>query len=49
VTIDHRANGSGTVQVRYKTLEQLDEVVRRLETAPRRTEPNASGPRIRSL
>jgi ParB family transcriptional regulator, chromosome partitioning protein len=35
VTIDHRANGSGTVQVRYRTLEQLDEVVRRLENASR--------------
>jgi ParB family chromosome partitioning protein len=34
VTIDHRANGAGTVQIRYRTLEQLDEVVRRLETTP---------------
>ncbi len=34
VTIDHRANGGGTVQVRYRTLEQLDEVIRRLETGP---------------
>jgi ParB family chromosome partitioning protein len=35
VTIDHRANGGGTVQIRYRTLEQLDDVVRRLEAAPR--------------
>ncbi|MBM3527569.1 MAG: ParB/RepB/Spo0J family partition protein [Alphaproteobacteria bacterium] len=50
VTIDHRANGSGTVHVRYKSLEQLDEIVRRLEGAPKRAEqPASSGPRIRSL
>jgi len=35
VTVDHRANGGGMVQIRYRTLEQLDEVVRRLEAAPR--------------
>ena len=34
VTIDHRANGAGTVQIRYRTLEQLDDVVRRLESTP---------------
>jgi ParB family chromosome partitioning protein len=49
VTIDHRANGSGTVHVRYRTLEQLDEVVRRLETAPKSAERDDSGPRIRRL
>ena len=27
VTIDHRANGGGMLQVRYRTLEQLDDVV----------------------
>jgi ParB family transcriptional regulator, chromosome partitioning protein len=32
VTIDHRPKG-GVVQIRYRTLEQLDEVVRRLEAA----------------
>jgi ParB family chromosome partitioning protein len=37
VTIDHRASGGGTVQIRYRTLEQLDEVVRRLESAPQDT------------
>ncbi len=30
VTIDHRGKG-GVLQVGYRTLEQLDEVVRRLE------------------
>jgi ParB family chromosome partitioning protein len=30
VTIGHRGKG-GVLQVRYRTLEQLDEVVRRLE------------------
>jgi ParB family transcriptional regulator, chromosome partitioning protein len=34
VTVDHRANGGGMVQIRYRSLEQLDEVVRRLESAP---------------
>jgi ParB family chromosome partitioning protein len=31
VTIEHRADGGGALQVRYRTLEQLDDVVRRLE------------------
>ncbi|HZS65449.1 MAG TPA: ParB/RepB/Spo0J family partition protein [Xanthobacteraceae bacterium] len=31
VTIDHRANGGGMLQIRYRTLEQLDDVIRRLE------------------
>ncbi len=31
VTIDHRERG-GTLSIRYRSLEQLDEVVRRLET-----------------
>ena len=30
VTIAHRGNG-GEMKIRYKTLEQLDEVIRRLE------------------
>jgi ParB family transcriptional regulator, chromosome partitioning protein len=34
ITIDHRANGSGVMQIRYRTLDQLDDVVRRLEQAP---------------
>ena len=35
VTIDHRANGGGTLQVKYRTLEQLDDVVARLEQGPK--------------
>jgi ParB family chromosome partitioning protein len=51
VTIDHRANGGGTLQVRYRTLEQLDEVVRRLESGakPSETGFEHGGPRIRKL
>jgi ParB family transcriptional regulator, chromosome partitioning protein len=30
VTIDHRDDG-GAVQIRYRSLDQLDDVVRRLE------------------
>ncbi len=41
VSIDHRSNGVGVVQIRYRTLEQLDEVVRRLEAAS--TPPVAGG------
>jgi ParB family chromosome partitioning protein len=35
VTIDHRANGGGMLQVRYRTLEQLDDVIARLEAGPK--------------
>jgi ParB family chromosome partitioning protein len=50
VTIDHRANGSGVLQVRYRTLEQLDDVVKRLETDPNNLHPLHTGiPRIRSV
>jgi ParB family transcriptional regulator, chromosome partitioning protein len=45
VTVDHRANGGGMVHIRYRTLEQLDEVVRRLEAAPRMP---ADGSRVRN-
>jgi ParB family chromosome partitioning protein len=34
VTIDHRANGAGVLRIRYRTLEQLDDLVRRLDRAP---------------
>jgi ParB family chromosome partitioning protein len=34
VTIDHRASGGGTLHVKYRTLEQLDDVVGRLEQGP---------------
>jgi ParB family chromosome partitioning protein len=48
VTIEHRDNGSGTLSVRYRTLEQLDEVVRRLESGAK-AKQDESGPRIRSV
>ena len=31
VSVDHRAKGSGTVHIKYRDLDQLDEVLRRLE------------------
>lgn len=51
VTIDHRANGGGMLQVRYRTLEQLDEVVKRLEADPANAETSwkTGTPRIRSV
>ena len=55
VTIDHRANGGGTVQVRYRTLEQLDEVIRRLEKGPdeghheEHGHAHKHGPKVRGL
>jgi ParB family chromosome partitioning protein len=35
VTITHRASGSGSLQVKYRTLEQLDDVIARLEAGPK--------------
>jgi ParB family chromosome partitioning protein len=35
VTISHRASGSGSLQVKYRTLEQLDDVIARLEAGPK--------------
>ena len=34
VTIDHRRNGGGAVHIRYRSLDQLRDVMRRLEKAP---------------
>jgi ParB family transcriptional regulator, chromosome partitioning protein len=48
VTIEHHADGSGLVQVHYRTLEQLDEVIRRLEKAPAGA-GEGDGPRVRGL
>ena len=31
VTIDHRANGTGELRIRYLNLEQLDDICRRLQ------------------
>ncbi len=49
VSIDHRANGGGMLQVRYRTLEQLDDVSRRLESGPAIEDDadSSGGPRIR--
>ena len=49
VSIDHRANGGGSLQVRYRTLEQLDDVIARLERGPKikADDDNSGGPRIR--
>ena len=44
VGIEHRGKG-GVLRVRYSTLDQLDEVIRRLETGP----VQASAPRVRQL
>jgi ParB family chromosome partitioning protein len=51
VTIEHRPNGGGVLLVRYRTLEQLDDVVRRLERDPQSVTTNwpPGKPRIRSL
>jgi ParB family chromosome partitioning protein len=34
VTILHRVDGEGVISVRYRNLEQLDDIARRLETGP---------------
>jgi ParB family chromosome partitioning protein len=51
VTIEHRPNGGGVLQVRYRTLEQLDDVVRRLESGPKNLDIDIDPgtPRIRRL
>jgi ParB family chromosome partitioning protein len=48
VSIDHLADGGGTVAIRYRTLEQLDEVIRRLESGPAK-DGEDGGPRVRGL
>ena len=35
VAIEHRGKGGGMLQIRYRTLEQLDDVMRRLEAGPK--------------
>ena len=50
VTIEHRPTGGGTLVVNYRSLEQLDDVVRRLESGPKTAENNwTPKPRIRSV
>ena len=50
VAIEHKPNGGGVLSVRYRTLEQLDDVVRRLEHEPSAAASWPPGkPRIRSV
>jgi ParB family transcriptional regulator, chromosome partitioning protein len=49
VMIDHRANGAGVMHIRYRTLEQLDDVVRRLEQTPEGGRPEGAGSKIRAV
>ena len=44
VTIDHRANGGGMLQVRYRTLEQLDDVIATAGTGAERSRRLATSP-----
>jgi ParB family chromosome partitioning protein len=45
VGIEHRGKG-GQLRIRYRTLDQLDDVIRRLESQPTAV---SSEPRIRRL
>jgi ParB family chromosome partitioning protein len=49
VRIEHRENGGGAIRVEYRTLEQLDDIVRRLESGGEHGRPWESAPRMRSL
>jgi len=49
VTIAHKADGGGVLQVHYRTLEQLDDVVQRLEASTPNRDSDPGRPRIRSL
>ena len=46
VGVDHRGKG-GVLRVRYRTLDQLDEVIRLLESGPKSDTGFAGAPRIR--
>lgn len=48
VTIDHRRSGGGAVHIRYRDLDQLRDVMRRLEHAPG-PGGNAAGPAVLQL
>jgi ParB family chromosome partitioning protein len=48
VRIVHRVDGEGMLSIRYRNVEQLDDVARRLESGAGGAKPSA-GPRIRSL
>lgn len=52
VAIEHKADGSGQVVLAYRTLEQLDEICRRLTAtaaAPVKPDPKATGGNIREF
>jgi ParB family transcriptional regulator, chromosome partitioning protein len=53
VRILHRVDGEGVISVRYRNLEQLDDIARRLETGPvtgtAAPDSTGGGPRIRTL
>lgn len=52
VVIEHKADGSGQVVLAYRTLEQLDEICRRLTAAgaaPAKPDPKATGGNIREF
>jgi ParB family chromosome partitioning protein len=48
VDINHRGKG-GVLRVRYRTLDQLDDVVQRLETGPSSGGQHQGSPRVRRL
>jgi ParB family chromosome partitioning protein len=48
VSIDHDIDGSGKVAIRYRTLDQLDEIVRRLASAPAEAEDPDLPPRVQA-
>jgi ParB family chromosome partitioning protein len=48
VRVMHRADGQGVLSIRYRNVEQLDDVARRLERAADAPKPSPT-PRIRSL
>ncbi len=49
VKIEHRADGSGALSVRYRDIEQLDEIARRLERESAGPQPLRPSQRIRGL
>jgi ParB family chromosome partitioning protein len=49
VKIEHRADGSGALSIRYRDVEQLDEIARRLERESAGPQPLRPSQRIRGL
>jgi len=46
VRIMHRVDGEGVLSIRYRSLEQLDDIARRLETGPIVGTPKPSAPQL---